>query len=154
MAAESKVTTVVPLIGNNYSTWKVQCKMALMRDSLWSIVAKQETAPVDITSREYATFMTRYNKALATIILTLDPNLLYLLGEPDDLVFVWEKLAEQFQKKSWANKLILRRKLYSLQLKEGDSVQEHIKAMTEVFNELTVIGVEIGEEDFVIHQQK
>ena len=151
MAAESKVTTVVPLNGNNYSTRKVQCKMALMRDSLWSIVAKQETAPVDITSREYATFMTRYNKALATIVLTLDPNLLYLLGEPDDPVLVWEKLAEQFQKKSWANKLILRRKLYSLQLKEGDSVQEHIKAMTEVFNELTVIGVEMGEEDRVIH---
>ena len=151
MAAESKVTTVVPLNRNNYSTWKVQCKMALMRDSLWSIIAKQETAPVDITSREYATFMTRYNKALATIVLTLDPNLLYILGEPDDPVFVWEKLAEQFQKKSWVNKLILRRKLYSLQLKEGDSVQEHIKAMTEVFNELTVIGVEMGEEDHVIY---
>ena len=64
---------------------------------------------------------------------------------------VWEKLAEQFQKKLWVNTLILRHKLYSLQLKEGDSVQEHIKAMTEVFNELTVIGVEMGEEDRVIH---
>ena len=138
MAAESKVTTVVPLNGNNYSTWKVQCKMALMRDGLWSIVTKEETAPVDT---EYASFMTRYNKALATIILTLDPNLLYLLGEPDDPVSIWEKLAKQFQKKSWANKLILRCKLYSLQLKEGDSVQEHIKAMTEVFNELTVSRV-------------
>ena len=125
--------------------------MALMRDGLWSIVTKKETAPVDITSREYATYMTRYNKALATIILTLDPNLLYLPGEPDNPVSVWEKLAKQFQKKSWVNKLILRHKLYSLQLKECDSVQEHIKAMTEVFNELTVIGVEMGEEDHVIH---
>ena len=67
------------------------------------------------------------------------------------LMSVWEKLTEQFQKKSWANKLILRCKLYSLELKEGDSVQGHIKAMTEVFNELTVIGVEMGEENCVIH---
>ena len=58
MAAESKVTVVVPLNGSNYATWKVRCEMALMRNGLWSIITKEETAPVDITSREYASFMT------------------------------------------------------------------------------------------------
>ena len=61
MAAESKVTAVVPLNGSNYATWKVQCKMALMRNGLWSIITKEETAPVDIKSREYASFMTKYH---------------------------------------------------------------------------------------------
>ena len=148
--AIAKVSTVVPLKGTNYSTWKVQCRMALMK-GLWNIVTKKEVAPRDETSKEYATFMNRYNRALATIVLTVDPTLLYLLGEPDSPVTVWEKLAGQFQKKTWANKLTLRRKLYSLRLKEKDSVHDHIKAMTEIFNELSVIGVEMSEEDRVVH---
>ena len=49
------------------------------------------------------------------------------------------KLRENFQKKTWANKLELRRKLYAIRLKEGESVQEHIKRMTEIFEELSVI---------------
>ena len=61
---------------------------------------------------------------------------------------MWKKLSEQFQKKTWANKL---RKLYSLKLKDGDSVHKHIKSMTEIFNELSVIGVDMTEEDRVVH---
>ena len=151
MAVESKVTTVVPLSGTNHSTWKVQCKMALIREGLWDIVTKKEVAPADETTKQYADFMARYNRALATIVLTVDPTLLYLLEEPDSPVTVWEKLSNQFQKKTWVNKLILRRKLYVLRYKDGDSVHQHIKAMTEIFNELSVIGVEIGEEDRVVH---
>ena len=55
-------------------------------------------------------------------------------------MIVWKKLLDQFQKKTWANKLELRRKLYLLQLKDGESVQKHIKAMTEIFDNLSVIG--------------
>ena len=45
----------------------------------------------------------------------------------------------------------LRRKLFSLRLEEDDSVQEHIKAMTEIFDELSVIGDPISDEDRVVH---
>ena len=38
MATDSKNVALVPLNGKNYSTWKVQCRMALMRDGLWDIV--------------------------------------------------------------------------------------------------------------------
>ncbi len=53
-------------------------------------------------------------------------RLIYLIGEPHNPKEVWTKLENQFQKKSWANKLSMRRKLHSLRLKEGDSVQDHI----------------------------
>ena len=75
-----------------------------------------------------AKFAARKDRALATIVLSVNPSLLYIIGDnPEDPIAVWEKLAGQFQKKTWANKLELRRKLYSLRLKDGDSVQEHIK---------------------------
>ena len=40
-------TAVVPLTGANYPTWKVQCKMSLIKDGLWGIVDGSETAPAE-----------------------------------------------------------------------------------------------------------
>ena len=66
------------------------------------------------------------------MVLSVDPTLLYPIGEPTDPKVVWTKLSNQFQKKTWSNKLEMRRKLHSMRMKEGDSVQEHIRQMTEV----------------------
>ena len=136
--AESKIV-IVPLAGANFPTWKIQCKMSLIKDGLWGNVDGSEEAPAEADGA-YSKYISRKNRALAIIVLSIDPSLLYLLGDPTDLTAVWERLSTQFQKKTWANKLALRRRLDSLQLKEGQSVQEHVKALTEVFNELSVIG--------------
>ncbi len=37
-----------------------------------------------------------------------------VVGDSDDPVTVWKKLGDQFQRKMWANKLELRKQLYSL----------------------------------------
>ena len=146
-----KTLSIIPLNGKNYPTWKVQCRMALMRDGVWGIVAKTEVSPGSEKPEDLAKFVARRDRALATIVLSVDPSLLYLLGDPQDPAVVWEKLANQFQKKTWANKLALRRKLYSLRLKDGESVQKHVKEMTEIFDELAVIDDPITEEDRVVH---
>ena len=150
-ASDLKTLSVVPLNGVNYPTWKVQCRMALMKDGLWNIVNGTEVAPAATDTNSYNKFMARRDRALATIVLSVDPSLLYVIGDPVDPIVVWQKLADQFQKKTWGNKLVLRRKLYSLQLKDGDSVQKHIKAMTEIFDELSVVGDPITDEDRVVY---
>ena len=150
--AEMKTITIVPLIGSNYPTWKVQCRMALVKDGLWGIVNESERPPDETTQADkYAKFVARRDRALAIIVLAVDPSLLYLLGDPDNPVTVRKKLENQFQKKTWCNKLELCRKLYSLHLKAGSSVQEHIKAMTEIFESLSVIGDPVSEEDRVVY---
>jgi hypothetical protein len=147
--AESKSVTVVPLTGVNYATWKIQCQMALMKDGLWNMVNGTETAPAG--GEALVKFISRKDLTLAIIVLSVDPTLLYLLGEPTDPVDVWKALSDQFQKKTWTNRLNLRRRLHSLKLKDGDSVQSHIKEMTEVFNELAVVGENIGDDDRVVY---
>ena len=81
--AESKTVAVTPLNGLNYVTWRIQCKMALLKDGLWSIVEGTEVAPAE-TDPNYKKFVGRRDKALATIVLSVDPTLLYLIGEPTD----------------------------------------------------------------------
>ena len=149
-------SNMVPLKETNYATWKVQCRMALMREGLWSIVNKEETMPeIDNNRRRESEearrkFKTRYEKALTTIVLAVSPSLLYLLGDPQDPVKVWDTLENQFQKKSWANKLILKTRLSRMKLKENQSVSEHIRGMTEIFQELSIIGQPMEEEDRVV----
>ena len=99
----------------------------------------------------HAKYLSHQDRALAMIVLSLEPSLLYLIGDPDNPGVVWKKLADQFQKKMWANKLALRRRLCSLKLKEGDFVHNHIKLMTETFDELSVIGDSLNEEGRVVH---
>ena len=144
-------TTIIPLNGKNYPTWKIQCRMALIKDGLWSIVNGTEEVPGVGNAEARRKYLTRRDRALALVVLAVEPSLLYLLGDPEDPMVVWKKLEEQFQRKTWANKLQLRRKLFSLKLKEGGSVNEHVKTMTETFEELAVIGDPVSEEDRVVH---
>ena len=83
--------------------------MALVREGLWGIVAGTETAPEEEAEADRRSkFLARRDRALATIVLGMDPSLLYLIGDPEDPVVVCTKLQNQFQKKTWANKLALR----------------------------------------------
>eukprot|EP00794_Sanderia_malayensis_P001906 gene1906-2164_t len=151
MALETKTSSIVPLNGSNYPTWKIQCRMTLIKDSLWSLIDGTEMVSPRTEAERHAKYVTKKNRALEIVVLSIETCLLYLLGDPQDPVVVWNKLAAQFQKKTWANKLALQRKLYSLRLKQSQSVQQHIKEMTEVFEELSIVGDPIEEEDPVVH---
>ena len=140
------------LNGSNYPTWKIQVKMTLMKFGVWGFVTGTEVEPDEGENNiVWRKWNERKDKALANIVLAVEPSLLYILGDPQDPAEVWKKLADQFEKKSWANKLALRRKLYSLKLKENGSVQNHIKSMIEIFESLSVVGYVVEEEDRVVH---
>jgi hypothetical protein len=72
--------------------------MALVKDGLWNIVNGTETIPDEGQAERHAKFETRRDRALALIVLSVEPSLLYLLGEPEDPVTIWKKLSDQFQK--------------------------------------------------------
>ena len=57
----------------------------------------------------------------ATVVLSFDLSLFYLIGDPVKTVAVWKKQEEQFQKKLWVNRLNMRLKLHTLRLKDGES---------------------------------
>ena len=94
-------TVIVPLNGKNYPTWKVQCRMVLMKESLWGIISGTEETPGEDNADTRRKFMARRDRALAIIVLAVDPLLLYLLGDPEDSKAIWKKLEEQFQPKTW-----------------------------------------------------
>ena len=85
MATEATRVLIKPLNGANYATWKVQCKMALVREGLWSIVNETEAVPANDENGQVMKYRLRRDRALATIVLSMEPSLLYLLGpDPED----------------------------------------------------------------------
>ena len=101
--AEMTKVLIKPLKGRNYATWKVQCKMTLIKDGLWNIVTGTKGEPEG--ENDWAKYLLRKGRALAKIVLSVELALLYLLGpDPEDPAAVWKKLSDQFQKKTWANK--------------------------------------------------
>ena len=147
MAESKSATAVVPLNDSNYPTWKIQCKMALMKEGLWKIVTGEEVVPTG-SATELAKLSSRRDRALATIVLSVDTSLLYIIRS---CFAIRTTSANQFDKKTWATPLNLRRKLHSIQLKHGESAQMHIKVMTEIFDSLAVAGETVSEEDHVVY---
>ena len=145
------------LNGTNYAAWKLQLRMALIRDDLWDIVKGSETAPVGdgATPAALKTFKTRSNKALSMIVLSMKPELHYLIGrEPEDPVAVWNLLADHFERKSWGNCYELWKRLFSLprmkEIRDGGSVNEHLKALQEIFDSLAVLEDPVTENKQVM----
>ena len=60
---------------------------------------------------------------------------------------LWDKLGTLYQSKSLVNKLFLRKKLYNLRMKDGDSVTEHLNAFNTVVSQLSSVGIKISDED-------
>ena len=61
-AMRLNTVAVVPLNGANYGTWKIQCRMTLMKDNLWGIVSGTEVAPAETEADKYAKFVVRRDK--------------------------------------------------------------------------------------------
>jgi hypothetical protein len=56
----------------------------------------------------------------------------------------WRKL---YQYKSLVNKLFLRKKLYNLRMRDGDSVAEHLNTFNTVVCQLVFVEIKISDED-------
>jgi hypothetical protein len=60
---------------------------------------------------------------------------------------LWEKLGKFYQSKSLVNKLFLRKKLYNLRMRDGDSVADHLNAFNTVVSQLVSVDIKILDED-------
>ena len=110
-----------------------------------------EECPQQTDCDAYKKYCNRRDRALATIVLTLDPELLYLVENIDDPIQVWNKLEKNFQTKSVASKFALRKKLINTKFQDGISIQSHVKIFSETFSNLAAIGDTLENDDKVFY---
>jgi hypothetical protein len=86
-------------------------------------------------------------KAKSTIRLCLSDSVLLNVSEEATAKYLWEKLGKLYQSKSLVNELFLRKKLYNLRMRDGDSVAEHLNAFNTVVSQLVSADIKISDED-------
>ena len=86
-------------------------------------------------------------KAKHSIRLCLSDSVLLNVSGEATAKDLWDKLGSLYQIKSLVNKLFLRKKLYSLRMKDGDFVVENLNAFNTVVSQLASVDIKMSEED-------
>jgi hypothetical protein len=129
--------------GKRFELWKLKMEDLLVDKDQW-IAVDPGTAPTGTSVDDWKK-MDR--KAKSTIRLCLSDSVLLNVSEEATTKDLWEKLGKLYQSKSLVNKLFLRKKLYNLRMRDGDSVAEHLNAFNTVVSQLVSVDIKISDED-------
>ena len=115
------------LNGSNWNTWKFQMKHLLLAKGLWGLVDGSKVLADDATTTVQALFRSRLQKAFSTIALAIDSAQLYLITSSEEPKQAWDALRKHFERETLANKLFLKKQYFRSEMKEGTSVEQHLK---------------------------
>ena len=119
----------------------------LLAKGLWGHIDGSDVLANDASDTTRAEFK---QKAFSTIVMAVSTPQLYLVTSCTEPKEVWEKLREHFECETLANKLYLKKKYFLTEMKEGTSMEHHLKEMKEITDRLAAVGAPISEEDQVV----
>ncbi|GJY00694.1 hypothetical protein Tco_0358846 [Tanacetum coccineum] len=88
-----------------------------------------------------------YKKAHSALLLCLDNKVLREVNKESSAAGVWLKLETLYMTKSLANKLYLKKKLFTFYMHSGKKLSEHIDEFNKLIGDLANIDVDIDDED-------
>ena len=152
------------LDGSNWSTWKFQMKHLLLAKGLWGFVDGSEELAGSASGETAAQFRSKAQRAFSTIVLAIKSAQLYLVSSCENPKQAWDALKNHFERDTLANKLFLKKKrrnerrnfygetfeTHEEKMKEGTSMEKHLKHMKDIADKLAAIGAPISEEDQVV----
>ena len=136
--------------GSNFHVWKFKMQMVLEDRDLWDVTCGVVKPEHCLTADDQATYKRKARKAFAIICLAMEDSQLPLVRSSLGAFEAWTKLVTHFEKKSLANKLFLRRRLFATVMEDGDDVLEHINKLRTLAEQLDAVGAPVSDEDLVI----
>ncbi|GKA19407.1 retrotransposon protein, putative, ty1-copia subclass [Tanacetum coccineum] len=106
--------------------------------------AALETLPADMKAGEKAALM---NKAYSCLILCLGDRVLREVTKKTSATRIWTKLTSLYMTKSLANRLYMKKKLYTYYMSPGTKLGDHIDEFNKLILDLANIDIEIEDED-------
>ena len=76
-----------------------------------------------------ALFQSRLHKAFSTIVMAIDSSQLHLVTWCEEPKQASNALKKHFERETLANKLLLKKQYFRSEMKEGTSVDKHLKHM-------------------------
>ena len=142
--------TIDKLDGTNWMTWKFQMWHLLLAKGLWGLVDGTETLAEDANAAARAEFAREYRRRSQQSLLAIGTSHLYLVTTCESPKDAWDALRGHHERGTLANKLMLKKQYFRMEMKEGTAVETHLKAMKELTDWLAAIGATVSEEDRVV----
>ena len=122
----------------------------LLAKGLWGHVDGTEVLAEDANAQAQAEFRKKSQRAFSTIVLAVSTSQLYLITSCEQPKDAWDVLKKHFERDTLANKLFLKKRYFRTEMKEGTSMESHLKHMKELTDKLAAIDAPITEEDQVV----
>ncbi|KAL6220070.1 hypothetical protein ACLB2K_007827 [Fragaria x ananassa] len=92
---------------------------------------------------EIAEMASLEEKAHSTILLCLADDIITKVAEEETAAGLWLKLESLYMTKSLTNKLLLKRRLFSLRMEEDMTLRDHLDHLNTILLELRNIDVKV-----------
>ena len=131
------------------------CMQLMQARELWGHVDGTATSPAlsessSSSSSDQTAFEKVQRKTKALFVTSINSDLVHLITECQTPKQIWDKLKERFERNTVANKLFLKQKFFSLKMKDCDSLDDHLRRMKEITDQLAAIKAPIPEDEYIV----
>ena len=131
----------------NFSPWKERIVLILEEYELWDIVEKPITIPKDVVP--LAEYNKKNVKAKRIILDAIKDHVIPHVTGKKNAFEMWESLTKLYQSSNENKKMVLREKLRSIKMTKTDTVASYLTKITQVRDELGVVGETISDNELV-----
>jgi hypothetical protein len=103
--------------------------------------------PASMTNEEWEDLDAR---ALSTIQLCLVDDVLFNIIGEETTTGLWSRMESLYMTKSLMNQIYLKRQLYSLKMREGTKITDHLNVFNTLICQLNSMDVKPDDEDKVV----
>eukprot|EP00253_Pinus_taeda_P029661 PITA_29661 len=142
MASSGKIE-IEKFNGQSFELWKLKMEDLLVDKDQW-IMVDPGTKPTGVSDEEWKKLDRKEKSTIRLCVLDL---VLLNVSVEAMAKALWDKLGTLYQSKSLVNKMFLQKKMYSLRMKDGDSVTKHLNAFNAMVSQLAFVHIKISDED-------
>ncbi|KAH9649116.1 hypothetical protein KPL70_025868 [Citrus sinensis] len=134
---------------NDFNMWKVKIEALLVTQGLGDAiqpVTKKEGKEFS-TSKTPEQVVEIDRKARGMIILSLADSVIREVAKKPAIAGLWAKLESIYMKKSLANRLYIKKRMFTLKMMEGTPLDDHLDEFNKVCDTLETIDAALDDED-------
>ena len=118
---------------NDFSLWRVKMHALLVQQGLWKALKGKNALPVTLLEEEKEDLLERAHSA---IMLSLRDEILREIVDEEIAIGLWLKLESQYMTKSLTNRLYMKQRLYTIRMKEGTPISDHLDEFNRIVIDL------------------
>lgn len=132
---------------NDFNMWKIKMEALLITQGLRDAIEPKTKEGKEVSSSKTLEEVTEiHKKAKSTIILNLGDSVIREVAKERIVAGLWAKLESLYMTKSLVNILYIKKKMFTLRMVEGTSLEYHIDEFNKVCDTLETIDAALDDE--------